>query len=89
MKLTDTNLRLESVTAVRAVKDGYDLSKETYRAGGSEFRFTLNAKQANPKRARIVLVFSDAGDAPAGRPARCAAAGSGSTSPSRRPSARR
>lgn len=66
VKLTDTNLKLASVTAVGAVKDGYDLSKERYRAGGSEFRFTLDAKKANPKRARIVLVFSDPGDAPAG-----------------------
>lgn len=64
VKLTDTNLKLESVTAVGAVKDGYDLSKERHRAGGSEFRFTLNAKKRNPKRARIVLVFSAPSAAP-------------------------
>lgn len=64
VKLTDTNLKLTSVTAVSAVNDGYDLSKESYRAGGSEFRFTLDAKKRNPKRARIVLIFSDPGDPP-------------------------
>jgi hypothetical protein len=68
VKLTDTNLKLESVTAVGALKGGYDLSKETYRAGGSEFRFTLDAKKSNPKRARIVLVFSDPGDPPTSAP---------------------
>ncbi|MDO8189417.1 hypothetical protein Q5424_25775 [Conexibacter sp. JD483] len=68
VKLTDTNLKLESVTAVSAVKNGYDLSQETYRAGGSEFRFTLTAAKANPKRARIVLVFSNPGAPPASAP---------------------
>lgn len=68
VKLTDTNLKLTSVTAVSAVADGYDLSKETYRLGGSEFRFTLDAKKSNPKRARIVLVFSDPGDPPMAGP---------------------
>lgn len=68
VKLTDTNLQLDSVTAISAVKNGYDLSKETYRAGGSEFRFTLDAKRSNPKRARVVLVFSDPGDPPASAP---------------------
>lgn len=68
VKLTDTNLKLTSVTAISAVKDGYDLSKEIYRAGGSEFRFTLDAKKSNPKRARIVLVFSDPGDPPPSAP---------------------
>ncbi len=64
VKLTDTDLKLASVTAVSAVEAGYELSQERYRAGGSEFRFTLDAKQTNPKRARIVLVFSDAGALP-------------------------
>lgn len=68
VKLTDTNLKLTSVTAVSAVENGYDLSKETYRAGGSEFRFTLDAKKRNPKRARIVLIFSDPGDPPMAAP---------------------
>jgi hypothetical protein len=68
VKLTDTNLTLASVTAVSAVKDGYDLSKESYRAGDSVFRFTLNAKRGNPRRARLVLVFSDPGAPPASAP---------------------
>lgn len=68
VKLPDTNLQLESVTAIGALKDGYDLSKESYRAGGSEFRFTLDAKRSNPKRARLVLLFSDPGDPPAAAP---------------------
>lgn len=68
VKLTDTNLELASVTAVSAVKNGYDLSKESYRAGGSEFRFELDAKKSNPKRARLVLLFSDPGDPPPSAP---------------------
>ncbi|HEY4280050.1 MAG TPA: hypothetical protein VGM91_17630 [Conexibacter sp.] len=64
VKLTDTNLRLASITSVSAVKNGYEISKESYRDGGSEFRFTLDAKESNPKRARLVLVFSDPGDPP-------------------------
>jgi hypothetical protein len=66
VKLTDTDLSLAQVTAIGAVDDGYEISDTSFRRGGSEFRFTLDAKERNPERARIVLLFSadDAAEGP-------------------------
>lgn len=58
VRLTDPNLPLAQVTAIGAVDDGYDISDTSYRRGGNEFRFTLDAKEQNPRRARIVLLFA-------------------------------
>jgi hypothetical protein len=62
VNLTDTNLKLVKVT-VRppASKGAYDISKASYREGGSQYRFTLNAVRANPAGARIILIFATGG----------------------------
>src|ERR1700744_4105091 len=62
VKLSDTNLKLVKVTVRPAAsKDAFDISKASYRLGGSQYRFTLNAVRANPRGARIVLIFATGG----------------------------
>lgn len=57
--LTDTDLKLVSVQAIPSSSKGaYSISKASYRTGGSQYRFTLSAVKANPKGARIVLLFA-------------------------------
>jgi hypothetical protein len=58
VNLTDTDLKLAKVT-VRppASKGAFDITKGSYRDGGSQYRFTLNAVRGNPSGARIVLIF--------------------------------
>jgi hypothetical protein len=59
VNLSDTNLKLAKVT-VRppASKGAFDISKASYRLGGSQYRFTLNAVRGNPAGARIILIFA-------------------------------
>jgi len=68
VNLTGTNLKLAKVTVVPpASRRAFSISKASYRLGGSQYRFTLNAVRANPRGARIVLIFA-AGNAPGAAP---------------------
>jgi hypothetical protein len=57
--LSDTDLKLVAVRVIPGASRGaYEISRASYELGGSVYRFTLNAVQGNPKRARIVLLFA-------------------------------
>lgn len=57
--LTDTNLKLISVTAKpKEVKGAYSLSKGSYSLGGSIYTTTLNAVQSIRKGATLTLKFA-------------------------------
>ncbi len=59
IKLTDTNLRLTSVTAVpKRSSSAYLLSGGHYALGGSEYIVSLNAVRSNPKGAHLILKFA-------------------------------
>jgi hypothetical protein len=59
VRLTDTDLKLVAVTPKGAAWDRpYVMTDASMRRGGSEFRFTLDASEDNPRRARIVLTFA-------------------------------
>ncbi len=58
IKLTDTNLRLTSVTASpKGSRGAYVLTGGHYALGGSEYVVTLNAVRSNHKGARLTLRF--------------------------------
>jgi hypothetical protein len=58
IKLTDTNLRLLSVTAVPVRSNGaYLLTGGRFMTGGSQYRVTLDAARANPKGSHLVMRF--------------------------------
>jgi hypothetical protein len=64
VNLTDTDFARVGVRVIPASSRGaFSLSKAAFRTGGSQYRFTLNAVRANPRGARIILLFA------AGRPA--------------------
>ncbi len=64
VRLTDTDLRLVAVRAIPASSRGaFSITHPSYRLGGSEVRFTLNAVRANPAGARIILLFAAGGAA--------------------------
>jgi hypothetical protein len=68
VRLTDTNLKLVRVSVIPASsRRGVSVTKASYRLGGSQYRFTLNAVRAIPRGARIVLIFA-AGNAPGPSP---------------------
>ena len=57
--LSGTNLKLVAVRVIPAKSKGaYSITRASYRLGGSVYRFTLSAVKANPKGARIVLLFA-------------------------------
>ncbi len=59
VKLTDTDFkRVGTRVFPGASRGAFNISKGSFREGGSVFRFTLNAVQSNPKNARIVLLFA-------------------------------
>ncbi len=59
VNLTDTNFRRVGVWVIPKISKGaFSISKASFRLGGSQYRFTLNAVQSNPRRARIILLFS-------------------------------
>jgi hypothetical protein len=59
VNLSDTNLKLAKVMVRPAAsKRAFSISRRSYRLGGSQYRFTLNAVRANPRGARIILVFA-------------------------------
>ncbi len=65
VNLTDTDFRLVGVRVIPATSRGaFSISHGSFRLGGSQYRFTLNAVRSNPRGARIVLLFA------AGVPAR-------------------
>jgi hypothetical protein len=58
IRLTDTNLRLRSITAVpRRSRSAYLLTGGHYRLRGSEYVITLNAVRSNPKGSHLTLTF--------------------------------
>lgn len=57
--LTDTNLKLVSVTAKpKEIKGAYSLSKGSYSLGGSVYTTTLNAVQSIRKGSTLTLKFA-------------------------------
>lgn len=59
VRLSDSDLRLVRVTPLDALAHGpYAISDVSTRLGGSQLRFRLDAASANPKRARLVLLFA-------------------------------
>jgi hypothetical protein len=58
VNLTGTNLKLVATRALPASSTGgFKITKASFRLGGSQYRFTLNAKPAGP-RSRILLLFT-------------------------------
>lgn len=59
VNLTDTDFRRVAVRVIPAVSRGaFFISRTSFRLGGSQYRFTLNAVRANPRGARIILLFA-------------------------------
>jgi len=59
INLTDTNFRRVGVRVIPGTSRGaFSISRASFRLGGSQYRFTLNAVRANPRRARIILLFA-------------------------------
>jgi hypothetical protein len=59
IELTDTDFsRIGIKVFPRASAHRFAITDASYRLGGSEYRFTLNAARSNPPRSRIVLLFS-------------------------------
>jgi hypothetical protein len=64
--LTDTDFRRIGVRVIPSASRGaFSITRASFRLGGSEYRFTLNAVRANPRRARIILLFAAANSVPA------------------------
>jgi hypothetical protein len=62
VRLTDTDLKLARVSVIPAAsRRAFSISKASYRLGGSQYRFTLNAVRANRRGARIILIFAAGG----------------------------
>jgi hypothetical protein len=60
--LTDTDLSLVGVYAIPGkARRGFTISNASFRAGGSQYRFTLNALRSNPRGSRLVLLFAVGG----------------------------
>jgi len=59
INLTDTDFTRVGVRVIPAASKGaFSISKAGFRAGASQYRFTLNAVKANPRGARIILLFA-------------------------------
>jgi hypothetical protein len=59
INLTDTNFKRVGIRVIPSSSRGaFSISKASFRLGGSQYRFTLNAVRANPPRARIILLFA-------------------------------
>ena len=59
IELSDTNLRLTSVTASpKSSQRAYTLRHGQYALGGSEYVVTLDALKSNPKGAHLILKFA-------------------------------
>lgn len=63
--LTDTNFKRIGVRVIpSASKGAFSITRTSFRVGGSEYRFTLNAVRANPRSARIILLFAASNSVP-------------------------
>ena len=63
--LTDTNFKRIGVRVIPGASRGaFSITKASFRLGGSEYRFTLNAVRANPRSARIILLFAASNSVP-------------------------
>jgi hypothetical protein len=59
INLTGTNFRRVGLRVIPASSRGaFSITKASFRLGGSQYRFTLNAVSSNPRGARIVLLFA-------------------------------
>jgi hypothetical protein len=59
INLTDTDFSRVAVRVIPGSSAGaFSISGASFRLGGSQYRFTLNAVSANPKGARIILLFA-------------------------------
>jgi hypothetical protein len=59
INLTDTDLKRVGLRVIPTSSRGaFNISKASFRLGGSQYRFTLNAVQSNPRGARIILLFA-------------------------------
>ena len=59
--LTDTDFKRVGVRVIPGTSKGaFSITRPSFRVGGSEYRFTLNAVSANPRSARIILLFAAA-----------------------------
>jgi hypothetical protein len=59
IELADTDFhRIGIQVFPRASAHRFAINRASYRRGGAEYRFTLNAARSNPPRSRIVLLFS-------------------------------
>jgi hypothetical protein len=68
VKLTHKNLKLVRVAAIPgSSRTAVSLSDASYGSGGSRYRVTVHSLKANPRGARIVLMFA-AGEAPGPAP---------------------
>ncbi len=59
VNLTDTDFRLVGVRVIPASSKGaFSISHGSFRLGGSQYRFILNAVRSNPRGSRIILLFA-------------------------------
>ena len=59
INLTGTNFRRAGVRVIPSSSRGaFSVTRTSFRLGGSQFRFTLNAVRSNPRRSRIILLFA-------------------------------
>jgi len=59
INLIDTNFKRVAVRVIPSTSRGaYSISKASFQLGGSQYRFTLNAVRANPRGARLILLFA-------------------------------
>ena len=65
IQLTDTDFKRIGVRVIPAASRGaFSITRASFRQGGSVYRFTLNAVSANPRTARIILLFAAANSVP-------------------------
>ena len=59
VRLTDTDFRRVGVRVIPGESKGsFGISRASFRLGGSEYRFTLDAAKGQPNGARVILLFA-------------------------------
>jgi hypothetical protein len=59
INLTDTDfVRAQVRVTPGSSRGAFSITKASFAQGGSVYRFTLNAVKANPKNAKIILLFA-------------------------------